>query len=321
MSRLKKLYYNCTSLLPWQALPNDSIFPYHHVVSDEHVPHIKNLYPYKNVKQFKADLDFLLKHFEPIAPDDLIQYIHQHNRLPSKKFLLTFDDGFREVHEIIAPILKAKSIPAIFFINPAFIDNKEMFYRNKISLILEKCKDKKKDDYSAYREQLLKIREDKKDTLDEIASELGISFDDYLREKKPWLTSKEVAGLAQQGFTIGGHSWNHPYYQSLSLEEQIKQTTESCDYIRQFQQKHITFSFPHSDANLSQQLFDKLLKSEYGIDLLFGIQNQKNEIHNKMIHRFNCERPNIEIDQQVKGMLIYSLIQKLLNKQRVYRSA
>ena len=37
---------------------------------------------------------------------------------------LTFDDGFRELHDVVAPILLRKGIPATFFVNSAFIDNK-----------------------------------------------------------------------------------------------------------------------------------------------------------------------------------------------------
>src|SRR3982751_1476548 len=146
MNLLKRIYYGGSSLVPLHLLtrisPVTSLFPYHHIVSDEYVPHIRNMYPYKNVRQFTNDLEFLLKYFQPITPPDLISFINQHHSLPRKKFLITFDDGFKEVYEIVAPILKARSVPAIFFINPAFIDNKEMFYRNKISIILGILKEK-----------------------------------------------------------------------------------------------------------------------------------------------------------------------------------
>jgi peptidoglycan/xylan/chitin deacetylase (PgdA/CDA1 family) len=340
MNLLKKIYYGCTDLVPLQLLtrssPVTSLFPYHHVVSDERLPHIINLYPYKNVRQFSADLDFLMKNFQPISPADLVTFVNTHRKLPERKFLLTFDDGFREVSEVIAPILKRKGIPAIFFINPAFIDNKEMFYRNKISLILQAMEDRKTDkglfkqiagilnqtsnEFSELKQALLKIRQSDKDKLDEIALLLDISFGDYLKTSRPWLTSEELADLAEQGFCLGGHSWDHPYYQSLTLEEQVRQTIDSCEFIKKYNKGETTFSFPHSDESLPQQLFDRLNKPETGIDLLFGIQNQKNEISNKMIHRFNSERPQVGFSSQVKGMLAYMIIQKALNKQTIQRN-
>ncbi|MBO9684207.1 MAG: polysaccharide deacetylase family protein [Flavisolibacter sp.] len=338
MKLLKRFYYSSTRFLPLQFLlrtsPVKSVFPYHHIVSDEEVPHISNLYPYKNTVEFKKDLEFLLKRFEPIHPTDLISFIENHNRLPEKKFLLTFDDGFKEIYEVVAPILKSKGVSAIFFINPAFIDNKEMFYRNKISVLLGEIKKQNQpsilkriaeiistpsEEYGEIRDALLKVKQANKEKLDEVATVLELSFEDYLRKKRPWLTTPELKELSSQGFYLGGHSWNHPYYQSLPFNEQVKQTIDSCSYVKQFQNHKTTFAFPHFDTDLSQKLFDRLLKTEHKIDLLFGTQNQKNEIQNKMIHRFNCERPGLPIDQHIKGILLYSILQKLSNKQNIIR--
>ena len=48
MKRSKKLYYSVCSLLPTGILkkiaPADIILPYHHLVSDEDVLHIKHLF-------------------------------------------------------------------------------------------------------------------------------------------------------------------------------------------------------------------------------------------------------------------------------------
>lgn len=339
MTWTKQFYYNCTSLLPLQLLLKKgaatSLFPYYHIVSDERLPHIINLYNYKNVKQFSDDLDFLLKRYRPIHPNDLLQYIEQHNELPAKTFLLTFDDGFKEVHQQIAPLLKAKGIPAIFFINPAFIDNKQMFYRNKISLVLEALRQIKEQDpvytaiaqilsvshpqYAKIRHALLQIDQLTQNKLDQIAQLLDLSFSSYLEKHRPWLTSAELAQLSAQGFSIGAHSWNHSYFQKLPLEEQVWQTTTSCDYVREITNQRISFSFPHSDKGLSQYLFD-LLRQEHGIELLFGIQNHKDELQNKMIHRFNAEQPSLPLKKQVNGMLFYTLVQKILHQQSIERS-
>ena len=46
------------------------------------------------------------------------------------------DDGLRENYDIIAPILKEKGVPATFFINSATLDNTDMLYRHKASLLV-----------------------------------------------------------------------------------------------------------------------------------------------------------------------------------------
>ena len=209
-----------------------------------------------------------------------------------------------------------------------------MFYRNKISVLLEEIREQNQSnilekiatilatpsrEYQQTREALLKINGSNKERLDEIANVLNFSFEEYLVKRRPWLTTQELKELTGQGFCLGAHSWDHPYYQTLQLNEQVKQTVDSCNYVRQFQNGKISFAFPHFDTGLSQNLFDQLLKEENRIDLLFGTQNQKNEINNKMIHRFNCERPGLPIEQHVKGVLFYSLFQKLSNNQNIIR--
>lgn len=339
MSILKSIYYNCSSALPLALLkklsPPTCLLPYHHIVSDEEVLHIKYLYGYKNVSQFTTDLDILLKNFKPISPDDLIENIQKQKKLPANTFLLTFDDGFREVHDVVAPLLEAKGIPAIFFINPAFIDNKKLFYRSKASLLIHELLANKNNEgllddvanvlnsSSRSTDELTilikKLKREDEEMMDTLATEFSLSFDDYLKKQKPFLTSEQLISLSKRGFTIGAHSWDHPYYNQLSLEDQIAQTVSSCNYVKEkVNPVCTTFSFPYYDTNLSQELLDALNKED--IDLLFGIQNQKDELYNNVVHRFNAERPGVPFDNQLKGMLLYLAIQNKMGKSTVRRS-
>ena len=117
--------------------PSVPVFPIYHMISDEDVSYVKHLYSYKNVKSFTADLDFFLKYYKPIDLTTLLISVKEKTELPKHSFLISFDDGFKELYDIVVPILKQKGIPATFFINKCFIDNKEMFYRNKASLLIE----------------------------------------------------------------------------------------------------------------------------------------------------------------------------------------
>ena len=72
-----------------------------------------------------------MKHYKPINPNDLLD-----NTTITNTFLLSFDDGLSEIYTDIFPILKAKNIKSIFFINPNFLDNKEALYKHSISLII-----------------------------------------------------------------------------------------------------------------------------------------------------------------------------------------
>ncbi len=333
---LKSIFYTASSLLPVslckKLAPPVTLLPYHHTVSNQALPHIQYLYGYKNERQFSNDLDFLLRHFKPVTVTDIVACMERNNALPANAFLLSFDDGFREVHDVIAPILSAKGVPAVFFINPAFIDNKELFYRCKISLLIGAVQNEKNNSallgelaagigstssVEAIGAALKNIARADSNVLDLFAQKLGLSFSDYLQTVQPFLTTGQLHTLSSSGFTIGAHSWDHPYYDALTEQEQLAQTVSSCDYIKAFNPGGpVVFSFPHTDRNIKQSFFDTVTN---GADLLFGIQNQKQELNNKMLHRFNAERPQLPLSKQVNGVLLYLFLQKLFSKQNVIR--
>jgi peptidoglycan/xylan/chitin deacetylase (PgdA/CDA1 family) len=340
MSPLKQLYYTLSSILPVSLLQKAAnkpvLFPYHHIVSDEDVLHIKHLYSYKNVKQFSADLDYLLKNCKPLSVEQLNDHVQKDIPPSANSFLLTFDDGFREIYDIVAPILSAKGVPAIFFINPAFIDNKELFYRCKISLLIEQMHQQRNNtrllttcsealsippasELSTIISAVKKITNLNQHLTDKLGEILQISFENYLLQKKPFLTTDQLLELSAKGFTIGAHSWDHPYYDLIADEEKLSQTIKSINFVaEQFHQPIKTFSFPHFDNNLSQSFFTQL-KQQSNIDLLFGIQNQKNELHNKMLHRFNAERPDVPMNRQMNGVLLLMILKKITGKNNVVR--
>ena len=93
------------------------IAPFYHVVSDAPVPHATPLYPIQSEREFEQGLDFLLRHFTPVDLHAVVDSLRGGRPLPPNAFFLSTDDGMRENHDVIAPILKRKGIPATFFLS------------------------------------------------------------------------------------------------------------------------------------------------------------------------------------------------------------
>jgi peptidoglycan/xylan/chitin deacetylase (PgdA/CDA1 family) len=341
MSIYKKIFFKASSFIPVELLQKtremELLLPYEHLVSDERLKHLSHLYPYKNKREFIKDLDYLLSKFNPLNPQDLVSCIKTGKPVPPKSFLLSFDDGLREIYDIVAPILSQKGIPAIFFLNPAFIDNQQLFYRFKLSLIVEHLShSQNKNEWNeverlldiegsandVIKAKILKINYLNKSLADTIGDRLQISFNEYLSNQKPFLDTRQINELINTGFSIGAHSMDHPQYQLLSKEEQIRQTLDSCIYLKKhFNLSYHLFSFPHKDEGLSQDFFDQLIsQKEIKIDLLFGTQNQQMETRNLVMHRFNAERPGIPISRLIKGVIIYHFLNQIRGKNIIKRS-
>lgn len=336
MSFLKKAFLSASASLPLKYLFKQSgvqlLLPYHHVVSDHPLPHIQNLYSYKGRKAFVEDLDWLVENFTPVQPADLAQHFFSGKPLSSPSFLLSFDDGYREVYDVIAPVLFQKGVPALFFINPAFIDNRELFYRCKLSLVIEKMKDDDQLDRSLCQyfnlppgdsdelhKRILGVDYNNRKVADELGDLAKIDFDSFVQQHQPFLSSEQIIKLSAQGFVFGAHSWNHPRYPLISINEQLDQTERSLQFVRGLQDNRFQyFAFPHQDKSVSKEFFSQILDREKNL-LLFGLQNQRSENGNRILHRYNAEDPRKDLASVTKGILFFNTLLSISGKRTVER--
>jgi len=257
----------------FQAITKQKIaLPFYHAVAEQPLPHIQHLYKMKTVQEFQKDLDFLLKHFEPIDAETLYHF-HVNKTVPPKPvFHLSFDDGLKEISEIVTPILLQKGVPATFFVNSGFVDNKALFYRYHASLAVEELLKKEKLTNSL-KTEILSCSYKNRNNLFQYF--LPQQVDDFLKNEKPYLTIEQIKTLSAHGFTIGAHSVDHPYYYEISLEEQLKQTLSSLEFVSSIvHQKLRLFAFPFTDFNVSRNFFNEI---EPFVDLSFGTANFKKE--------------------------------------------
>jgi peptidoglycan/xylan/chitin deacetylase (PgdA/CDA1 family) len=286
---LSRILYSVSRCVPGGSLRRVIEFPFlapfYHIVSDETVPHVDNLYTYRNTRQFKEDIDFFLKHSAPLTLAELLVHLKGDRRLSRQNFFLSLDDGLREIFDVVAPILKQKGVPATFFVNSATIDNKGMLYRHKASVLIDRLREFKDQvaiaavtsllgargiHGSTIESSLLSVRYADQDLFDKVATLLEFDFQSYLAGRQPYVTSAQLKDLVSQGFTIGGHSIDHPFYPEIGLDEQLRQTGESVDAVtRAFDLDYKVFAFPFGDKGVSNRFFLEIRAKEM-VDVLFG---------------------------------------------------
>jgi peptidoglycan/xylan/chitin deacetylase (PgdA/CDA1 family) len=296
------------------------------MISDGKVDHTSNLYQHKSTAEFTSDLDYLLSRYEPVGLSELMESINDGGVMRRPSFHLTFDDGFREMYDVAAPILQAKGIPATFFVNSAYTDNRAMCHEQKASIIVESVKaglpanvgkaikvalDKASVRIDDLVSDILAIRYPDRRLLDEIATIMGIDFEEFLAKQKPYLDSSQISDLIANGFTIGSHSLDHPEYGDISSEEQVYQTIESTRWVREtFGLDYGAFAFPYSDQNIGNEFFPGIRSSGL-VDISFGTGGMIKGRLSRHLDRFSLEKPflpahkviNIQYAKQFHGGL------------------
>lgn len=324
-----------TSLIPIKVLIKLSgikvIYPFYHIVSDNPPVHIKHLYKVRTVKQFRKDLNFLIKYFQAvnIIPEKPLQ-----NDNPC--FCLSFDDGLKECCDIISPILKEYGITATYFLNSAFVDNKDLFYKYKASILIEKLlngtypSDTLKKISSLLNSrtelsvkkitaELLIISHKGKNILNKIASIINVDFNKYLKEKEPYLTKKQISEMITNGNIIGAHSIDHPLYSELDLNSQINQTVGSLEYVvNEFGTDEKLFAFPFTDDKISLEFFEKIFDKKYA-DYTFGTAGIKEDTVSQNIQRIPIELHGLSAKKTVKTEYLLYIIKRIIRKHRIKR--
>lgn len=121
------------------------------------------------VSNFESNINFLKRHTNVISFDDYIS-----GRLSTEKInvVITFDDGFKSWITCAVPILRKLELSATFFISAGFVGLS-------------------KDDETAFIHSNLKLEQSSH------------------QRTTGGLTRDDVKRIADQGFTVGGHTLNH----------------------------------------------------------------------------------------------------------------
>jgi peptidoglycan/xylan/chitin deacetylase (PgdA/CDA1 family) len=330
MGIIKDTLYKISNKQFLKNFKNQSIFPYYHIVRDNQVAHIENLYQFKNCKQFLNDINILTTNYKPINPQDLLD-----NKNLKNNFLLSFDDGLEEVYTVIYPILKKNNLKAIFFINPNFVDNNEGLYKHYISIIITHLKSKKFEKNTLdiiselfsftyntideFKKQFINIKFSEREKVNKVLELLDININEYLKENKPYITKEQIQEMIKDGFYFGGHTMTHPPLNQLSHLDQKTEIINSINWLKEnFNINYSLFAFPFSDKSISKKLLNELFEYDSNIKL-FGNSGLKKDIDKRIIQRFSLENPKKQTEKQIVTENLYKYFNKLIGKYNIKR--
>jgi peptidoglycan/xylan/chitin deacetylase (PgdA/CDA1 family) len=210
-----------------------SILTYHHVA--DHDPS----YPYDpdvadaTPAQFRWQMQALARHCTPIGIDDLLRSVERGTPLPRNAVVVTFDDGYQSCHDVALPILRAVGIRATFFIATEYVNERKLYWWERVTLLLNRATRSGTVTYPrrielsprdpATRQWVLDTIKDTPNLeldrfLGGVADALGVTWSPEIEAEYAdglIMTWDQIRALARAGMDIESHTRTHRVLQTL----------------------------------------------------------------------------------------------------------
>lgn len=250
-----------------------------HDISPVESPYTRGMNVSTTPEKFEAALRFLTTNYKPVSLADVLTDADGKG-LPPRAVLLTFDDAYASVVEVGAPLCQKFGVPAVFFVNAAFLDNKRLAPDNLICYVantsgMETIRSAAR---AIGRNGLAEIRSlsevfsrffpaisltEREVFLDALRQLAGINDGGMAKEAGLYLTSKQLRDLSTFEFEIGNHTYSHVHCRSLSNEEigsEVDRNKKELEAISGTEVR--SFSQPYGSAtDLTRNLTEDLQRS------------------------------------------------------------
>lgn len=214
-----------------------------HNISDTRSPFTDGISVSITPKRFESALRFLTTHYAPVNLDDVLTN-GDDRRLPHRPMLLTFDDAYASVAEWAAPLCRQYGVPAVFFVNAAFLDNRRLAPDNLVCYVanvfgMETINSAVQAIPGNETLQLHSLAEifgnflptislaEREIFLDALRQFSGVSERRIAEDAGLYLTSKQLCDLTSFDFEIGNHTYTHTHGRSLSKEDFVSEVDKN----------------------------------------------------------------------------------------------
>jgi peptidoglycan/xylan/chitin deacetylase (PgdA/CDA1 family) len=241
------------------TLPGVAVLGYHGLRADD-LPAGSMAFENLHVRAstFEAHCRVVRECCDPITLDDWREAAAGRTGLPPRPVLITFDDGYRSVARIGAPILAAHKLPAVVFVCSDPIANRRLLWFDAVAARDgEGAVDRwKACDYESWRTAC--------------AGSQPVDNDD---PRAP-MTVDELVALDRSGrIEIGGHTSGHAILSRASHVRQREEIAGNLDAIRRWTGRPVrAFAFPNGRPGVDYTEATTGILDELGVDAAFTMR-------------------------------------------------
>lgn len=193
---------------------------YHHVGEDG--PFTRRIGVTTPPERFEAHMKRLSRDYNAVSLRDVID-----GNVPQRALLVTFDDAYRSVLDVAAPIAKACGVTPALFVTTAPVFEGEAQLDNLLSCAEEEAPDALSDMFGspASASEIIRTRlpgrsaAEIRELRDRLAARLGASPREWAARMGLYLTPPDLKSLAKAGFDFGCHTRTHVHLRGMLDDE------------------------------------------------------------------------------------------------------
>ncbi len=267
---------------------------FHHIAAQP-TPFTTGIRVTVSPRTFESALQFLTKHYTPVSLDDVLTDCGGRG-LPLRPVLLTFDDAYASIAEVAAPLCRKYGVPAVFFVNAAFVNNRRMAPDNLVCYVAHfagmdvvnaairevpgredvVCRGLTEVFGSFFPTLSLKQRELFLHALCRLAE---IDDSRLAKEANLYLTGHQLRNLGCYGFEVGNHTYSHTHCRSLSHREVVAEIMTNKSELESICGRRVrSFSQPYGSSKDVTGTVEECLRQS-GHEAVFlseSVANQRN---------------------------------------------
>jgi peptidoglycan/xylan/chitin deacetylase (PgdA/CDA1 family) len=211
-------------------------------------------------EELERQVAFAARHFEVVTADRLPALAA---RGRGRYVAFTFDDGYRDSHEVALPILRAHGVPATFFLTTGYLDRPQLSWWDEIAWIVRSARrpslrvpgllarplqlgDSAHATASALTALYKSLPGDRAaGFLDVVADAAGTGRAPHRLGHDTWMTWDMARSLRRAGMALGAHTVSHPVLARLGVRAQREEIAGSLGRIHaETGERPRTFSYP-----------------------------------------------------------------------------
>jgi peptidoglycan/xylan/chitin deacetylase (PgdA/CDA1 family) len=266
---MSALIRNITATVGWHLPFTKLLAPRSPVVLMYHgVPRRSDLSPV-NADVFESHVLFLKKHFDIVGPAALEERRGAGERI---RALLTFDDGFKNNAELVAPILRRHQVPAIFFVCTRHATPGKYLWFSYLKMLnlcfrgngfvyegehMDMSRERRTHTLKSLENHLLEVQPHPSGMYQIIDEQLprleDFASKEQLNDSCAGMTEEQIQDLAADPlFIIGAHTADHPSLMRCDDEEVERQIRDNQQWVENLTGRACqTIAYPNAEYRSS----------------------------------------------------------------------